>query len=140
MRCIFRCSEQRGRGLGWQVSLHRTSNGGKQHFFNFFADSDHGGENPALAAAQEWRDKIEHAHPNLRLMRRLSAQVPAGVYRTVDRVKTRSGEIKERIVWRAYSRLSVVPARTRSFAVSKYGEDEACRLAIEARKAFEASR
>lgn len=138
MRCICRCFKARGRGYGWQVSLQRTSAGHKHRFIHFFADTEHGGESSSLAAAKAWRNRIECEHPDSRLMRRLGMPAPLGVYRTSYREKTRNGETKLRVNWQAHAPRSVVPARHRSFSVSKYGEEGALRRAIEARKEFEA--
>lgn len=142
MRCISRLTE-RGCSPGWRVSISRRKP--RRDFQKYFLDHAHGGTEGALAAAQAWRDEIEAKNPRTTkrqlasLVRKHNTTGASGVYRRIVRRKSKDGRIRTYAVWQAQTPLSVVPYRTRSFSVIKFGEQEAKRLAIEARWVFEAA-
>lgn len=143
MRCIFRHFNQDGEDGGWRVSIRRKYPAPAREYVKYFANAAHGGENAALVAAQSWRDEIVRRHPRTTkqdlaaLMRKHNTSGTPGVYRKIMRKKARNGSVRRHILWQAQSPAGVIPFRSRSFAVAKFGEDEARRLAIEARKEFE---
>lgn len=142
MRCISRRSKDPDGPLAWRVMVSRSR--GKLLFQKYFFDHRYGGEAEALAAAKAWRDDVVNRFPRTSKAE-LSAQLRkhntsgnAGVYRKKMPRRSRNGAIVIHVVWQAQTPLSVVPFRSRSFSVAKYGEQEAYRRAVEARKEFEA--
>lgn len=142
MRCISRhFNKQRGT-IGWRVSIRR-SQPVVRNFLKFFPDHVHGGEVAALAAAQAWRDEIQTQFPRTTkedlaaLLRKHNTSGTSGVYRKIMRRRAKNGSVSVHILWQAHTPLAVVPFRSRSFSVAKFGEEEALRRAIRARKEFE---
>lgn len=126
-------------GTGWNVSIRR----GRQVFRKRFSDSKHGGEDGALAAAKAWRDEINRLHPmmtkqQLAASRKPSASGRQGVYRSAIRQRRKDGSFSLGYFWDAAPPNWHPLLRHRRFSVAKYGEDEAFRLAVAAREAFEA--
>ena len=72
------------------------------------------------------------------LLRKHNTSGVPGVCRIKQYFKTVSGGLQPYFIWQAQSLRGIKPFRTRSFSVQKHGEAEAKRLAIAARKAFEA--
>jgi hypothetical protein len=140
LRCIRR-HEGKETG-GWTVHITRSASDriGRKTF----SDSRHGGKASALAAAQAWRDEIERQHPKqtpkqqtARLTVR-NTSGKSGVHR-ITRLRPRvDGSEYVVFFWQAKTPKGVQPFRSRSFSTEKYGEQEAYRLAMEARLAFEA--
>jgi hypothetical protein len=126
-------------GTAWNVHLRR----GPQCFRKRFADSKHGGEEGALAAARAWRDELERLHPLMTKQEVIARKTPPasgrrGIYRVLIRQRRKDGSFIANYVWDAGSPSWNGVARHRRFSVAKYGEEEAFRLAVAAREAFEA--
>lgn len=126
-------------GTGWNVNIRR----GRQAFRKRFSDSKHGGEDGALAAAKAWRDEIYRLHPTMTKQQLAESRKPSasgrqGVYRSVIRQRRKDGSFSLCYFWDAASPSWHTLLRHRRFSVAKYGEDEAFRLAVAAREAFEA--
>ena len=49
------------------------------------------------------------------------------------RKTTKNGSVVTHVIWQAQTPLSAVPFRSRSFSVSKFGDEEAYWMAVEAR-------
>ncbi|AOY01801.1 hypothetical protein BJP62_15890 [Jeongeupia sp. USM3] len=102
----------------------------------------HGGEAPALAAAQQWRAQVLAEHPpyskldQVRKHRRNNSSGRTGVYLQTSK-RVRNGRLAKHQVWQARTPEGITPIRTRSFAVRKYGDEQAFRLAVAARENFE---
>lgn len=143
MRCISRHFNKRRGTIGWRVSLRR-SQPVVRHFIKYFPDHAHGGEALALAAAQAWRDELQGQYPRATkedlatLLRKHNTSGTPGVYRKVMRKRAKNGSVSIHILWQAQTPLAVTPFRSRSFSVAKFGEEDALRRAIQARKEFEA--
>jgi hypothetical protein len=126
----------------WRVTVNRISEG--LRFNKQFRDSQFGGEAGALAAALSWRDEIERLHPRLtraeraERLRRTNTSGKTGVMKVVLVVRRRDGSERIAENWTAQTPGGVKPRRSRMFSTEKYGEREAYRLAVEARRAFEA--
>jgi hypothetical protein len=129
-------------GASWRASVNRSAEG--KRFTRSFPDAQYGGEAGALAAAQAWRDETERRHPQLtrkdRLarLRKSNTSGKTGVQRQLTLYRHLDGGEHVVAYWKAFTPTSVKPRRYRSFSVEKYGEQEAYRLAVEARLAFEA--
>ncbi|MEL7499448.1 MAG: AP2/ERF family transcription factor [Planctomycetota bacterium] len=104
----------------------------------FFADSIYGGKLAALRAAKLFRDKLEASLSKMTVEQK--SQAPSvrnqsgivGVRR--HRQKDRRGDFEYHSwTWVAQWTDGHGKRKTRSFAVEKYGEDEAFRLACESR-------
>lgn len=140
MRGISR-NEKKNAGA-WNVSLTRGAP--VRVYTKIFSDSRFGGKKPALAAAQAWRDEIEHQHPKLTKKQRAGAlskrntSGKAGVFRKFHLIQRVDGSEHVVFYWQARTPNGVKPCRTRTFSVEKHGEQEAYRMAVEARLAFEA--
>jgi len=121
---------------------HRTHP--PRSFQKFFADHLHGGRAATLAVAQAWRDQIMLAHPRFSkaalstLLRKHNTSGIPGVYRKVQRKSGKQGKVSTHVIWQAQTPLCVIPFKSKSFSVAKFGEAEAFQLAVAARKTFEA--
>lgn len=140
LRNIVRCGPDGGNG--WRVAISRQSP--QRVYSRTFADAQHGGVAGALTVAQGWRDAIEKRYPGQpRRQRNPSPEANdapgvTGVYRIVVwRQRPDGGRLPE-YLWRAVTPSMIAPRRCRVFSVTRYGEEEARRLAVAARRAFEA--
>jgi len=115
-----------GRMLGWRVSINRRGdwvNG------TFRADK-YGGMDQALRAATAFRDEVNqnftpmHKQVYCAILRSNNTSGVPGVFRT------QSGE------WKARIQFPDGRCKTRQFAIHLYGDEEACRRAVEARAAL----
>lgn len=120
----------------WLVRFRRD----RKTYVGHFADSHHGGKRAALEAAKAWRDeRLREAQPMssqayYSFIRKNNTSGVTGVFR-VKLIKTRrDGTRTEHWVWIAHS--PTKPVRARSFSIAKYGEQEAFKLAVMARKQF----
>lgn len=114
--------------LYWQVALRRRGAG----LAKAFPDLKHGGSAAALATAITWRDRAVRG-PTLSL-REFHAKV-----RTVNRsgVSGVQKYFKASLPegwWQARIKLADGREKTRSFSIQKYGDAEAFRRAVAARK------
>lgn len=133
---------QRARERAWRVFFYRSNR--SLRINKYFSDSAFGGAEAALEAAKQWRDAMMAENPRATktelavMVRKHNVSGVAGVCRLKQHLKTASGHLQPYFIWQAQSLRGIKPLRTRSFSVLKYGEDGAKRLAIAARKAFEA--
>lgn len=140
-RCIYRRGSGE-EGTGWNVVVQRK----ERKFRKSFPDWKFNGEEGALAAAQAWRDKIEELHPKAskqEVMDSKGQSTPSGrlgVTRVYIRSKARDGGETSYPVWKASApRVNGAKKHSKCFSVIKYGEKQAFKLAVAARKAFEAA-
>ena len=105
----------------------------------FFADSKFGGKRGALGAAQEFRDELEKSKKKYSVkelaenpsIRNKSGIVGVRLHKQVD---TRGDYEYHYWYWVAQWTDGRGRRRTKSFSVHTYGDEEALRLATEARK------
>tara|TARA_R110002111_G_scaffold162491_3_gene228896 strand:- start:1759 stop:2919 length:1161 start_codon:yes stop_codon:yes gene_type:complete len=124
---------------GWWVRLQRQ--GEKYH--HFFNDTKFGGKDKSLEAASVFRDAVKSQfleNPNTELM--LSGErVPGkrntsgviGVNRT-DHKYTKRGKQYHRLVWQTHWPIGNGKYANKTFSILKHGEEEAFRLALQARQ------
>ena len=120
---------------GWEVRMQRQLE--KQS--KFFSDSIHGGKLAALRAAKEFRDELEFEAQRMSVVekslspskRNRSGIVGVRLHQQVDR----RGEFEYHSwSWMAQWTDGRGRRKSKSFAVEKYGDVEAFRLAWQARK------
>ncbi len=119
---------------GWQVRLQRRG----QRFDRYFADNAHNGKRAALAAAKEYRDHLLEISRNYtvkELAQHPSSRNTSGVVgvRPAVQIEYRGGYEFTYHFWVAQWTDAEGRRRTRSFSCDKYGDDEAFRLAMQAR-------
>ncbi|HMO13729.1 MAG TPA: AP2/ERF family transcription factor [Pirellulaceae bacterium] len=119
---------------GWQVRLQRRG----QRFDRYFADSLYNGKRAALSAAKAYRDyllKVTRSFTVKELAQYPSIRNNSGVVgvRSATQVEYRGGYEFTYHFWVAQWTDADGRRRTRSFSCDKYGEDEAFRLAVQAR-------
>jgi AP2 domain len=121
----------------WHVAINRM----KKTITKHFSDSVYGGSDNALKAAILFRDQKlkeldspEYALWKRRLGRhkRNTSGIP-GVGRYINKYKTKSGHITESPNWQAFWDDHDGKRHIKTFFVSKYGEEGAKEMAIEAR-------
>lgn len=106
-------------GAAWSVHLRR----GPQCFRKRFADSKHGGEEGALAAARAWRDELERLHPLMTKQEVIAQKTPPisgrrGIYRVLIRQRRKDGSFIANYVWDTGSPSWNGVARHRRFSVA----------------------
>jgi len=119
---------------GWEVRIQRKG----EKTEKFFSDKKFGGRRGALQAAKEFRDKIEKTQSKYsvsELAQTPSKRNKSGVVgvRLHQQVDQRGDYEYHYWYWVAQWTDGRGRRRTRSFSVHQYGEDEAYRLACEAR-------
>jgi len=120
-------------GTTYRVSLTRAGKTAAK----LFRERDHGSSRAALKAAKAWRDALlAELTPKTRAEfgRLISVKNTSGcpgVYRRKTKIAGR-----EYWVWQAQSPQGAGPMRTRSFAVSRYGEHQAYAMAVQVREQF----
>jgi len=119
----------------WRVVMARKH----QHLRQFFTDSVYGSKELALAAAVAWRDQkeaelsgVDYVVWQREWMRAHNKSGFVGVYRHIN-TKKRGERIVQQAQWMAYWQ-TIDGKRSRSFNVSKYGEEGAKQLAVRARQ------
>lgn len=120
---------------GWEVRFHRR---GKK-IEKFFSDNIFGSKTKALAQARVYRDEIESKLPKLNvheLSRTPSKRNQSGIVgvRRHEQTDVRGDWGYTYSFWVAQWTDENGKRRTRSFSINHYGEEEALRLAIKARK------
>ena len=132
--CIYRAfSDDRGHYL--HVSINRN---GKM-FQKYFPEKRNGGEQNTMKLAQAWRDTIIAKHPPMSLMafcsilRSNNTSGVAGVGRTIKRNRAKSGRVSEMAYWRSCIPMADGKFRRCYFSITKFGEEGAKQLAIDAR-------
>ncbi|MGY8746644.1 MAG: AP2/ERF family transcription factor [Pirellulales bacterium] len=120
---------------GWEVRIQRRG----ERFSKFFSDLNHGGKRLALQSARGFRDEIEQRYKPYSVkdmsakpsVRNRSGQVGVRLHEQTDR----RGEFDYSYWhWIAQWTDGHGRRRTRSFSIHRHGEEEAYRLACEARK------
>jgi hypothetical protein len=126
---ITRIENYKNRADGWLVRLQSRG----KSFSGFFKDVDYASTDSALRAARRFYRRLVSEHP------KMSRQENA------ERTTARTGEIigvrrllkqrhgKTYEVWETRWSPKKYQRRVKNFGVEKYGEEEAKRLAIEAR-------
>ena len=119
---------------GWEVRIQRKG----EKVEKYFSDKKNGGRRGALRAAKEFRDEFEKKHSKYSVeelaespsKRNKSGVVGVRLHRQVDQ----RGDYEYHYwYWVAQWTDGRGRRRTRSFSFHQYGEDEAFRLACEAR-------
>ena len=120
---------------GWEVRMQRKGKKTEK----FFSDNKFGGKRGALAAAQEFRDELEASSKKYSVkelaetpsVRNKSGVVGVRLHKQID---SRGDYEYHYWYWVAQWTDGRGRRRTKSFSVHTYGDDEAFRLASEARK------
>ena len=120
---------------GWEVRMQRH----REKQSKFFSDSIYGGKLAALRAAKEFRDELEQEADKMTVEERSlrpSARNSSGVVglRLHQQVDRRGAFEYHSWSWVAQWTDGRGRRRTKSFAVEKFGDVEAFRLAWQARK------
>jgi len=128
---ITRMERAESSTFGWQVRLQRRG----MRYAKYFADRRHGGPEASLEAAKKWRDNLlttfsedERARVCSKSSRNSSGVV--GVSKVT--IAGANGVIY--YFWQATWSPSPGQRRSIRFSVKKHGEEEAFRLAVEARQ------
>jgi hypothetical protein len=127
--------DNRGGTHGWQVRILRKSLNIQQ----FFNDNKYSTKEDALEAAKTYRDAISKEHNltwndqgySYKTSRNSSGFI--GVHRAKSVSRKSYGEYPQEF-WQAHWPTLEGKTKTKKFSVTKYGEEEALRLAIKARK------
>lgn len=119
---------------GWEVRIQRRG----RKYEKFFADGQHGGRRAALQAAKIFRDDMEERlrpYTVKELARIPSVRNKSGIVgvRRAVQVEETDEYVYTYAFWIAQWTDGKGKRKTRSFSVEKYGEDEACRRALQAR-------
>lgn len=120
---------------GYEVRFMRRG----EKFEKFFGDSACGGKRKALAAARQYRDELEAQFPpysrkevaEIKSKRNTSGIVGVRLAEEVDR---RWPNEPVYLYWVAQWSPKPGVRKTKRFSVDKYGEEDALRLAMKARK------
>ncbi|MCB1232655.1 MAG: hypothetical protein KDN19_20580 [Verrucomicrobiae bacterium] len=119
---------------GWQVRLQRNG----VRFTRFFADESWGGRKAALERARQFRDRLLNRLERRDSGKARSHSIPASRNRSgvvgVARVINIGANGIEYASWQATWSPSAGARRRVRFSVLRYGEDEAFRLACDARE------
>lgn len=120
---------------GWEVRLQRK---GKK-IAKFFSDLNFGGKRAALQAAKEFRDQLEQRYKKStvrELSEKPSIRNRSGVVGVrLHEQKDQRGEYEYHYwYWVAQWTDGHGKRKTKSFSVHQYGDEEAYRLAVEARE------
>lgn len=126
---ITRIENYKRRADGWLVRLQRR----KKKFSYFFKDSDYGSKSAALQAARQRYSRLVEENPKISRQEHAERETSRtgeiiGVRRLL---KPRFGHVYE--VWEARWSPKKNKRRVKTFSIEKFGEEEAKRLAIEAR-------
>jgi len=122
-------------GGGYLVRVMRKGKRASQ----FFADDDSGGKRKALVAAKEYRDFLEQkmrGYTAKQLSQKERSNNTSGIVgvRRVDETDYRWESEPTYGYWVAQWSPKKGVRKTKRYSVEKYGEDEAYRLAVQARK------
>ena len=120
---------------GWEVRMQRRG----EKTEKFFSDNGHGGKRGALEAAKKFRDKLEagsRKYTVQELAQNPSKRNKSGIVgvRLHKQVDTRGDYEYHYWYWVAQWTDGLGRRRTKSFSVHTHGDDEAFRLACDARK------
>jgi len=120
---------------GWEVRMQRRG----QMMEKYYSDLAYGGKRAALQAAKEYRDELESEYEKYSVdelaekpsIRNRSGLVGVRLHQQKDR---RDEYEYSYWYWVAQWTDGRGRRRTKSFSVHRYGDEEACRLACEARE------
>jgi hypothetical protein len=120
---------------GWEVRMQRRGKKTEK----FFSDNAFGGNRAALEAAKKFRDQLESSSRKYsvkELARKPSRRNKSGIVgvRLHEQIDTRGDFEYHYWYWVAQWTDGLGRRRTRSFSVHTYGDEEAFRLACEARR------
>lgn len=120
---------------GWEVRMQRR----KRKMARFFSDLNFGGKRAALQAAKAYRDSLERYNRKYTvndLAENPSKRNRSGLVGVrLKQQKDQRGEFEFTYwYWVAQWTDGRGKRRTKSFSVEKHGDEEACRLACEARE------
>ena len=110
----------------WRVTVQRR----KRIFVRDFSDGRHGGRQPALQAAQLYRNKLVKAYPPLSkaaycaIRKKNNRSGISGLTR-VDTWEMYKGRRFRRLYWDAQWPIGHRKAQHKKFSITKYGEEEA---------------
>ncbi len=129
---ITRIENYKRRADGWWVRLQRQG----RKFSKFFKDSDFASKDAAFEAAQTFYNQLAAEHPKATPQEHAERKTARtgeiiGVRRLLKIDERWNGSIYE--VWEAKWSHGKKRQRVKTFSIEKYGEQEAKRLAIEAR-------
>lgn len=105
-------------------------------FSQLFTDSKYGGEDESFEAAKKWHDEIREIFPPMsrreymRQKKVTNKSGHVGVYRAPSTVKKKSGKEFTYYNWIATWVDDSGKKKNKMFSISKYGEDEAKKMAI----------
>ena len=130
---ITRIENYKKRADGWQVRLQRRG----EKFSRFYKDSDYKSKDTALRSARRFYNQLCKENPKSTRQdhaQRKTARTGeiVGVRRLLKVDKRWGGNIYE--VWEAKWSQEKYQRRVKTFSIEKYGEEQAKRLAIEARR------
>jgi hypothetical protein len=119
----------------WLVTIQRRG----RIYHRHFSDQMHGGKRQALEAAKTYRHRLASELPPLTrqevcaIRKKSNRSGISGVMR-VDVLENKRGRLYRRVYWDAQWPTENGKARHKKFSVKKYGERQAFRLALRARK------
>lgn len=130
---ITRIENYKNRADGWWVRLQWRG----EKFSRFFKDADYGGKSGALKSARQFNRELRSTYPKPTRQENSQRQTARtgkiiGVRRLVKTDKRWENLTYE--VWEARWSHKKYQRRVRTFSIEKYGEEEAKKLAIEARQ------
>ena len=131
---IGRVDDDASRTHCWRVTVQRR----KQIFVRDFSDGLHGGRQPALQAAQVYREKLVQAYPPLNkaaycaIRKKNNRSGVSGLTR-VDTWELYKGRRFRRLYWDAQWPIGHKKAQHKKFSITKFGEEEAYLRAFTAR-------
>lgn len=133
---ISRIDDEKNRSLAWRVSLRRR---GRMHVKNF-PDQKFGGTDEALQRARAYRDVLVCKYPPITrkemcaIRRSNNKSGISGVCTYAKRYVRRDGSVKENWYWEASWPNEQGESVKAIFPVSKYGDEMARQMAINARQ------
>ena len=133
MEHIYRIDHVKSRTHSWFVTVQRRG----RIYHRHFADLVYGGKHKARHAAQVYRDSlIATLRPLTRLERcrikkKNNRSGVSGVTR-IDTTEQSRGRSRRRQYWLAQWPIGSGKAKTKKFSITRYGEHEARRLALQA--------
>ena len=130
---ITRIENYKNRANGWQVRLQRRG----VKFSRFYKDSDYKSKDTALKSARRFYNQLCKEHPKLTPQEHAERETVRtgkiiGVRRLL-KIDKRWSEEHIYEVWEAKWSHKKYQRRVKTFSIERYGEEEAKRLAIEAR-------
>jgi len=134
---ICRIDNATSRTYGWLVTIQRRGVIHRKHF----SDGVHGGKQKALVAAKLWRDQVMKKYPPLSLreysgiVKKSNRSGVAGVCRYCSAATRHLPPAQQRWSWVATWVMPDGKRKRVKFSVTKYGEADAYKKALKARRA-----